>query len=91
MDTKLLDGKKPRADDEEILAVVRYKPNARHEGTAMMIGIRNEAGEIYRGIRTHGLQEFLRVTERLAGAGFVDELADVDGMRERCDAIFSKR
>lgn len=88
METKLIDGKNVRANDEKILTTL--KKNARDGcGNTMCIGIRNDAGQIYRAVRTTGMREFIAVVDGLLAIGLTDELADVSGMREGCDAIFS--
>ena len=88
MDTKLIDGKKPRANDNEIFAAAT-KNTRDGGGNTMTIGIRNEAGQVYRGIQTVGMGEFMAVIGALQDLGLTDELADAAGMREGCDAIFS--
>ncbi len=88
METKLIDGKNVRANDEKILASL--KKNARDGGgNTMSIGIRNESGQIYRAVQTVGMGEFMAVIDGLFTIGLTDELANVSEMREGCDAIFS--
>lgn len=88
MQTKLIEGKSLRANDAEILAAVT-KEARDGGGNTMVIGIRNEAGQIYRGIQTVGMGEFMAVVGALVDLGLTDELANAFSMREGCDAIFS--
>ncbi len=56
----------------------------------MLIGIRNEAGEIYRLIGATKINSFMNAVEELFDLGLVDELQDTDGTQDGCDAIFSE-
>ncbi|GGC62106.1 hypothetical protein [Undibacterium terreum] len=56
----------------------------------MVIGIRNEAGEIYRLIGAAKLNNYMNAMEELMDLEMVDELEDEEESREGCDAIFSE-
>jgi hypothetical protein len=87
MKTKLIEGKMPRADDEKIVTVLAR--SARDGGgNTMIIGIRNEFGDIYRGIKTVGMGEFMATVQALVDLGMTDELENEFEMKEGCDAIF---
>lgn len=90
MRTKVIEGKSPRADDQEIVDAAEKAAagGAGLGGGPMCIGIRNEAGQIYRAISTEGMGEFMDVIGALLDRGLVDELKDSYEMREGCDAIF---
>ena len=56
----------------------------------MLIGVRNEDGEIYRLIGATKVNSFMNAVEELFDLGLVDELQDTEGTQEGCDAIFSE-
>lgn len=89
MRTKLIDGKQLRPDDQKILATLTNEARDEAGGNIMVIGFRNDAGQIYRVANTVGLGEFMAVVNGIGALGLTDELADETGMREGCDAIFS--
>lgn len=92
MKTTLLDGKTPAHFDKHIIGnlllnastpdVVRQEP--------LLIGIRNEAGEIYRLIGATKHNSFMNAIEELFELGLVDELQDSEASVDGCDAIFSE-
>lgn len=88
MQTKLIEGVSLRSNDDKVLAAAN-KGARDGGGNTMVIGVRNEAGQIYRGIETVGMGEFMAVVGALHDLGLTDELADAFDMREGCDAIFS--
>ncbi|TQK06746.1 MULTISPECIES: hypothetical protein [Oxalobacteraceae] len=92
MKTALLDGKKPAHFDKHIignlLLDVATPDEVREE--QMLIGVRNEAGEIYRLIGATKLNSFMNAVEELFDLGLVDELQDTEEPKEGCDAIFSE-
>ncbi len=55
----------------------------------MIIGIRNEAGEIYRLIGATKLNSYMNAVEELFDLGLTDELQDTEGTKYGCDSIFS--
>ena len=92
MKTTLLEGKKPAKFDKHIignlLLNVATPDEVRQE--KMQIGVRNEAGEIYRLIGATKVNSFMNAVEELFDLGLVDELQDTEGTKEGCDAIFSE-
>lgn len=92
MKTTLLDGVKPPKIDKQIignlLLDVSTPDLVRQE--KLIIGIRNDDGEIYRLIGAARHNNYMNAIEELADLGLVDELQDSDEIREGCDAIFSE-
>jgi hypothetical protein len=90
--TALLEGKKPAHFDKHIignlLLDVASPDEVRQE--EMLIGVRNEAGEIYRLIGATKLNSFMNAVEELFDLGLVDELQDTEEAKDGCDAIFSE-
>ncbi len=93
MKTTLLEGKKPAHFDKHIignlLLDVATVDEVRKE--KMLIGVRNEAGEIYRLIGAAKANSFMNAVEELDDLGLVDELQDTEESRDGYDAIFSER
>jgi hypothetical protein len=91
--TTLLEGKKPAKFDKHIignlLLNVATPDEVRQE--KLLIGIRNEAGEIYRLIGATKHNSFMNAIEELFDLGLVDELQDTDATQDGCDAIFSEQ
>ena len=92
MKTTLLEGNKPAKFDKHIigniLLNVATPDEVRQE--KLIIGIRNEAGEIYRLIGATKHNSFMNAIEELFDLGLVDELQDTEEPRDGCDAIFSE-
>lgn len=92
MKTALLEGKKPAKFDKHIignlLLNVASPDEVRQE--KMLIGVRNEAGEIYRLIGATKVNSFMNAVEELFDLGLVDELQDTETPQDGCDAIFSQ-
>jgi hypothetical protein len=90
--TSLLDGKSPAKFDKHIignlLLTVASPDEVRKE--KMLIGVRNEDGEIYRLIGATKINSFMNAVEELDDLGLVNELQDTEGTQEGCDAIFSE-
>jgi hypothetical protein len=90
--TTLLEGKTPAKFDKHIignlLLNVATPDEVRQE--KMLIGVRNEDGEIYRLIGATKINSFMNAVEELFDLGLVDELQDIEESREGCDAIFSE-
>ncbi|MEB0012593.1 hypothetical protein QN379_18200 [Glaciimonas sp. Gout2] len=57
----------------------------------MIIGIRNEQGEIYRVIGVTGLTLFMDAIYQLVELNMIDELEALDHPQDGYDAIFSAR
>lgn len=91
MQTKLLEGIVPRIDDQLIMVMVQAQCHVegRGGGKDRVIGLRNEAGQIYRHFIADGLGEFMRLISLLESLNLREQLLDTLGMREGCDAIFS--
>ena len=71
MITVLIDGASPLADDGFVLdALQRAALRSPLFGASVMIGIRNEDGEIYRLVQCQGSRQTARVTERIRSLGF---------------------
>ena len=91
MKTALLDGKTPAKIDKQIignlLLDVASSDEVRKE--KMLIGVRNEAGEIYRLIGATKANSFMNAVEELEDLGLVDELKTTEAPEDGCDAIFS--
>ncbi|WP_027864939.1 hypothetical protein [Massilia alkalitolerans] len=92
MKTSLIEGKKPAHFDKHIIGniLLDVAPLDEVKQEAMLIGVRNEAGEIYRLIGATKLNSFMNASEELLDMGLVDELEDREEQKEGCDAIFSE-
>jgi hypothetical protein len=90
--TALLEGKKPAHFDKHIIGnlLLDVAPPDEVREEQMLIGVRNEAGEIYRLIGATKLNSFMNAVEELFDLGLVDELQDTEEPKEGCDAIFSE-
>jgi hypothetical protein len=90
--TSLLDGKKPAHFDKHIIGnlLLDVAPSDEVRQEKMLIGVRNEDGEIYRLIGATKVNSFMNAVEELADLGLVDELQDTEGPKDGCDAIFSE-
>ena len=92
MKTALLDGVTPAKIDKQImgnlLLDIASATEVRQE--KMLIGVRNEAGDIYRLIGAAKANSYTNAVEELEDLGMVDELKETDGTHEGCDAIFSE-
>ncbi len=92
MKTTLLDGKTPAQFDKNIignlLLNVATPDEVRQE--KMLIGVRNESGDIYRLIGATKVNSFMNAVEELFDLGLVDELKDTEAPQDGYDAIFSE-
>jgi hypothetical protein len=90
--TALLEGKKPAHFDKHIIGNLLLDVASPDEvlKEKMLIGVRNEAGEIYRLIGATKLNSFMNAVEELFDLGLVDELQDTEEPKDGCDAIFSE-
>jgi hypothetical protein len=90
--TTLLEGKQPAHFDKHIIGNILLDVATEEEVRQhkMLIGVRNEAGEIYRLIGAAKLNNFMNAVEELIDLGLVDELQDTEELKEGCDAIFSE-
>ena len=92
MKTSLIEGKKPAHFDKHIIGniLLDVAPLAEVRDEPMLIGVRNEAGEIYRLIGASKLNSFMNASEELLDLGLEDELQDTEEQKEGCDAIFGE-
>ena len=90
MKTSLIDGKKPAHFDKHIIGniLLDVAPLDDVKEESMIIGVRNESGEIYRLIGATKLNSFMNAVEELLDLGLEDELQDTEEQKEGCDAIF---
>jgi hypothetical protein len=88
--TALLDGKKPAKIDKQIMAnlLLDIAPVDEVRQEKMLVGVRNEDGEIYRLIGATKVNSYMNAVEELEDLGLVDELKDTETPQEGCDAIF---
>ncbi|MBV8636021.1 MAG: hypothetical protein JO002_16110 [Burkholderiaceae bacterium] len=93
MKTALLDGKKPAKFDKQIVTNLLMDQVALEQvrEQKLLIGVRNEDGEIYRLIGATRHNSFMNAVEELFDLDLVDELQDSDELVEGCDAIFSEQ
>ena len=91
MKTTLLEGKTPAKFDKHIignlLLNVANEEEVRKE--KMLIGVRNEAGDIYRLIGATKANSFMNAVEELVDLGLVDELQNTEEPEDGYDAIFT--
>jgi hypothetical protein len=90
--TALLEGKKPAHFDKHIIGNILLDVTSPEEvlKEKMLIGVRNEAGDIYRLIGATKVNSFMNAVEELFDLGLVDELQDTEEPKDGCDAIFSE-
>ena len=90
MKTSLIEGKKPAHFDKHIIGNILLDVASLDEvmDESMIIGVRNESGEIYRLIGATKLNSFMNAVEELLDLGLDDELQDTEEQKEGCDAIF---
>lgn len=91
MKTALLDGITPANIDKQIIGnlLLDVASAAEVRQEKLLIGVRNEAGEIYRLIGAPKANNYTNAVEELEDLGLVDELQGTEGTEEGCDAIFS--
>ena len=92
MKTALLEGKQPAHFDKHIIGniLLDVTPPEEVMKEKMLIGVRNEAGDIYRLIGATKVNSFMNAVEELIDLGLVDELQDTEEPKDGCDAIFSE-
>lgn len=88
--TTLLDGVQPAKFDKQITGNLLLDVATPDEVRAekMLIGVRNEDGDIYRLIGATKVNSYMNAVEELDDMELVDELQDIEETREGCDAIF---
>jgi hypothetical protein len=91
--TTLLEGKKPAHFDKHIIGNLLLDVDTPDEvrKEKLIVGVRNEDGEIYRLIGATKHNSFMNAVEELFDLGLTDELQDSDDIIEGCDAIFSEQ
>lgn len=92
MKTCLLDGKKPAKFDKHIIGNLLLNVASEEETRKekMLIGVRNEDGEIFRLIGATKVNSFMNAVEELDDLGLKDELKDSEEPKDGYDAIFSE-
>ncbi len=92
MNTTLIEGKPPAEYDATVLDTISLIPKALHHEAArrLLIGVRNERGDVYRAIKVFGIKEFSDLIEKFRKVGFNDELAETYGDKEGYDAVISR-
>lgn len=90
--TALLEGVTPAEFDKQITGNLLLESTTAEtvRKEKLLIGIRNEDGEIYRLIGATKHNSFTNAVEELEDLELVDELGDVEGTVEGCDAIFGE-
>jgi uncharacterized protein YutE (UPF0331/DUF86 family) len=90
--TALLDGIQPPKIDKQIIGnlLLDVAPADEVRLEKMLIGVRNDDGEIYRLIGATKVNSYNNAVEELEDLGMVDELKDADGPQDGWDAIFSE-
>ena len=92
MKTALIDDKKPAHFDKHIIGniLLDVAPLDEVQQEPMLIGVRNEAGDIYRLIGATKLNSYMNAVDALFDLGLADELENTEEPKEGCDAIFSE-
>ncbi|MES2324621.1 MAG: hypothetical protein V4633_20380 [Pseudomonadota bacterium] len=92
MKTTLLDGAKPAKFDKSIIGNLLLNQGTPDEvrQEKMLIGVRNEDGDIYRLIGATKANSFMNAVEELIDLGLENELNDAEGPQDGYDAIFSE-
>ncbi|WP_338847195.1 hypothetical protein V8J88_00565 [Massilia sp. W12] len=90
--TALIEGRQVPRFDRDITnnLLMEHTSLAEVRDEKMIIGIRNDSGEIYRLIGSMHLKNYMNAVEELFDMEMADELQDVEGQRHGCDAIFSQ-
>lgn len=88
MDTKIIKGKSPLANDGDIVAALGKNTVRALGGKRMLIGVRNDAGEIYRTVKADGVDAFLAAVSIFESLGLVNELQNLTSVRDGFNAIF---
>ena len=88
MDTKIIKGKSPLAKDGDIVAALASNTARSLGGKRMVIGVRNDAGEIYRTVKADGVDGFLAAVTIFENLGMVNELQSLTSVRDGFNAIF---
>ena len=91
MNTTLIEGKELAEFDAIVLNAINLIPSTPKTVSAerLLVGIRNEHGDVYRVIRVSGLNNFFDLIGKLRDLGFIDEFAEAYGDKQGFDAIVS--
>ncbi|MET0962172.1 MAG: hypothetical protein ABWY05_05045 [Noviherbaspirillum sp.] len=92
MNTTLIEGKQRAEYDAAVLKAMTLAPPALQSVSAerLLVGIRNEQGDVYRVIRISGLGNFLALIGKLRELGFSDEFAEASGDKEGFDVVVAR-
>lgn len=92
MKTTLLDGITPAKFDKHIIGNLLLNVDTPEQvrKEKMLIGVRNEAGEVYRLIGATKVNSFNNASEELEDLGLVDELKETEAPQDGFDAIFKQ-
>ncbi|WP_348693674.1 hypothetical protein [Duganella fentianensis] len=92
MKTTLIAGVKPAKFDKHIIGNLLLNQATEDEVRMekLLIGVRNEEGEIYRLIGATKPNSFMNAVEELGELDLIDELKDYDDPQDGYDAIFSE-
>jgi hypothetical protein len=91
MKTAVIEGAAPSGCDSRLLnsmCLSQAEPHAVWRET-ILLGIRNEYGEIYRAVGISGRDGFLEVMSQLRSLGFQYEVTNSKEAQQRYDAIVS--
>jgi uncharacterized protein YutE (UPF0331/DUF86 family) len=90
--TALLDGIQPPKFDKQIIGnlLLDVAPADEVRQEKMLIGVRNDDGEIYRLIGATKVNSYNNAVEELEDLGLVDELKEAEAPQDGWDAIFSE-
>lgn len=90
--TVLVEAVEKGPHDDAVLKALRAVRGKPTEGpTNWRIGVRNEAGEIYRVIYLSNMEEAVALSERLERIGFIDELPQDSQFIPGCDTTFRQK
>lgn len=92
MKTALLEDAKPAKFDKDVVGniLLDVAPADEVRQEKMLIGLRNETGDIYRLIGAAKANNFMNAVEELVDLGLIDELQDTEEPQDGYDAIFSQ-
>lgn len=90
--TRLIDQRRRRRDDAQVLAVIQELPgSASTRCRVYTAGLLNEAGELYREVDLHGDYEALLFTARMNASGFCRLQPGEPFLVDGYESVFAKR
>ena len=91
MKTSLIAGRDIPKFDKDIVGNILLNTAAEDvvRQELLIIGIRNDSGEIYRIIGATKSNSYMNAVEELFELELINEIGDEDGPKEGCDAIFA--